>query len=261
MRPFKLVAFPTAKNSDIFTTLCKGAVLLFLIATISLVLLAAHTRWWFRLSECNTACETHDYSPDDSPTNISHVIFGIGGSINTWNDRKHYSELWWQPNLTRGYVWLDERPDPSYKWPDASPPYRVSEGWTRFRSSAVRISRIVVETFRLGLPNARWFVMGDDDTVFFTNNLVSVLGRYDHRKMYYIGGNSESVEQNVMHSYNMAFGGGGFAVSYPLAAELVRVFDGCLEKYSYVYGSDERVWGCVTEIGVSLTIERGFHQV
>ena len=71
----------------------------------------------------------------------------------------------------------------------------------------------------------------------------------------------ESVEQNVMHSYDMAFGGGGFAVSYPLAAELVRVFDGCLEKYSYVYGSDERVRGCVTEIGVSLTIERGFHQV
>lgn len=103
--------------------------------------------------------------------------------------------------------------------------------------------------------------MGDDDTVFFVDNLISVLAKYDDSKMYYVGGNSESVEQNVMHSYDMAFGGGGFAVSYPLAAELVKVFDGCLDRYYKFYGSDQRVWACVTEIGVSLTRERGFHQI
>ena len=103
--------------------------------------------------------------------------------------------------------------------------------------------------------------MGDDDTVFFTDNLVSVLARYDHKKMWNIGGNSESVEQDVMHSYDMAFGGGGFAVSYPLAKELVNVMDGCLDRYYRFYGSDQRVWACVNEIGVSLSRERGFHQV
>ncbi|KAI3784508.1 hypothetical protein L1987_43607 [Smallanthus sonchifolius] len=54
--------------------------------------------------------------------------------------------------------------------------------------------------------------MGDDDTVIFADNLVSVLSKYDHRQMYYVGGSSESVEQDVMHSYDRAFGGGGFAV-------------------------------------------------
>lgn len=103
--------------------------------------------------------------------------------------------------------------------------------------------------------------MGDDDTVFFTDNLVWVLARYDHKKMWYIGGNSESVEQDVMHSYDMAFGGGGFAVSYPLAKELVNVMDGCLDRYYRFYGSDQRVWACVNEIGVSLSREPGFHQV
>ncbi|KAE8651001.1 hypothetical protein Csa_002597, partial [Cucumis sativus] len=34
--------------------------------------------------------------------------------------------------------------------------------------------------FELGLENVRWFVMGDDDTVFFVENLVNVLGKYDH---------------------------------------------------------------------------------
>lgn len=103
--------------------------------------------------------------------------------------------------------------------------------------------------------------MGDDDTVFFTENLVTVLAKYNHREMYYIGGNSESVEQNVMHAYDMAFGGGGFAISYPLAAELVRIMDGCLNRYFNFYGSDQRVWACVGEVGITLTRERGFHQV
>lgn len=123
------------------------------------------------------------------------------------------------------------------------------------------MARIVVEGFKLGLKNVRWFVMGDDDTVFFTENLVSVLAKYDHNQMYYIGGNSESVEQDEMHSYEMAFGGGGFAISYPLAAQLVNVMDGCLQRYHFFYGSDQRVWACISELGVPLTRERGFHQV
>ncbi|CAB4284565.1 unnamed protein product [Prunus armeniaca] len=71
----------------------------------------------------------------------------------------------------------------------------------------------------------RWFVIGDDDTVFCTHNLVTVLAKYDHNQMYYIGGTSESVDQVVIHLYSMAYGGGGFAVSYPLAAELVKILD------------------------------------
>lgn len=103
--------------------------------------------------------------------------------------------------------------------------------------------------------------MGDDDTVFFVENLVTVLGKYDHNEMHYIGGNSESVEQDVIHSYTMAYGGGGFAISYPLAAELVRVLDGCIDRYASFYGSDQKIGGCMSEIGVPVTKELGFHQV
>ncbi|WMV44632.1 hypothetical protein MTR67_038017 [Solanum verrucosum] len=78
--------------------------------------------------------------------------------------------------------------------------------------------------------------------------------------MYYIGGNSESVEQNVVCSYNMAFGGGGIAISHPLVAELVKILDGCINRYHYLYGSDQRIGGCMAEIGVPLTHELGFHQ-
>ncbi|XP_010554930.1 PREDICTED: uncharacterized protein LOC104824526 [Tarenaya hassleriana] len=161
------------------------------------------------------------------PTDVSHIVFGIGG-----------------------------------------PPYRISGDTSRFSytcwygsRSAIRMARIVKETFELGLKNVRWFVMGDDDTVFFLDNLVTVLNKYDHNQMYYIGGNSESVEQDVVHSYAMAYGGGGIAISYPLATELVRILDGCIDRYASFYGSDQKIQGCISEIGVPMTKELGFHQV
>ncbi|XP_073158536.1 uncharacterized protein [Henckelia pumila] len=203
-------------------------------------------------------------------TNISHILFGIGGSAETWSKRRGYCELWWRPKTHRGFVWLDQEPGEGAEppWPKTSPPYRVSADTSRFKytcwygsRSAVRIARIVKESFELGLKNVRWFVMGDDDTVFFTENLVKVLSKYDHNQMYYIGGNSESVEQDLTHSYTMGYGGGGFAISYPLAAELVRILDGCIDRYADFYGSDQKIGACMSEIGVPLTKELGFHQI
>ncbi|TVU29672.1 hypothetical protein EJB05_21249, partial [Eragrostis curvula] len=173
----------------------------------------------------------------------------------------------------RGHVWLDE--EPASPWPVAtSPPYRVSPDASpsrfggRVRASASRRARIVADSFLAvaaandtGRPQVRWFVMGDDDTVFFPENLVAVLGKYDHEDMYYIGAPSESVEQNVAHSYGMAFGGGGFAASYPAAAELTKVVDGCLDRYRAFFSSDDCVYACLSELGIPLTREPGFHQL
>ncbi|GER49564.1 hypothetical protein STAS_26822, partial [Striga asiatica] len=208
--------------------------------------------------------------PGPDKTNISHILFGIGGSVATWSHRRRYSELWWEPNATRGFVWLDEAPSPENglePWPESSPEFKVSSDTARFKytcpyghRSAVRVARIVKESFELGQADVRWFVMGDDDTVFFPENLASVLGKYDHERMNYIGSVSESVEQDMVHSYTMGYGGAGFAVSYALAAELVRVLDGCIDRYSDFYGSDQKVGGCVSEIGVPLSKELGFHQ-
>lgn len=269
-KPFKGFMF-SFNGSDAFKSLFRSCAFVLFIISVSVILYSVFTResTLSRCPECpnldqDISEQTCDPS-DSEPTNIHHIVFGLAGSVRTWNHRRKYSELWWEPNITRGFVWLDEKPGPNTTWPENSIPYRVSSDWTRFKytssQSAVRIARILVDSFRVGLPDARWFVMGDDDTVFFTHNLVTVLSKYDHRRMYYIGGNSESVEQDVMHDYDMAFGGGGFAISYPLAAELVRVMDGCLERYYNFYGSDQRVGACVKELGVPLTREFGFHQI
>ncbi|KAK7339687.1 hypothetical protein VNO77_20368 [Canavalia gladiata] len=201
----------------------------------------------------------------EEPTDISHILFGIGGSSATWQTRRRYSELWWEPGVTRGFVWLDEE----LKENETSIiPYMISANTSSFKytcdygsRSAIRIARIVKESFELELDNVRWFVLGDDDTVFFTENLITVLSKYDHNQMYYIGGNSESVEQDEIHFYTMAYGGGGIVISYPLAKELVRILDGCIDRYAEFYGSDQKIQGCISEIGIQLTREPGFHQV
>lgn len=167
----------------------------------------------------------------------------------------------------RGIVWVDKKVKTSKDDNLRLPEIRLSDDTSNFaythkrgHRSAIRISRIVSETLRLGLKDVRWFVLGDDDTFFVTENLVRVLGKYDHNQFYYIGSNSESHTQNIYFSYGMAYGGGGFAISHPLAIALEKMQDRCIQRYPGLYGSDDRMQACMVELGVPLTKELGFHQ-
>eukprot|EP01018_Ginkgo_biloba_P007431 Gb_31866 [translate_table: standard] len=197
--------------------------------------------------------------------NLNHIVFGIAGSVQLWPRRKEFVKLWWKPDEMRGFVWLEEpvNIDPS----EPLPPIRLSDDISRFaytnptgHPSGVRIARIVQETFKLGLQSVRWFVLGDDDTIFNDHNLIKVLSKYDPSEMHYIGSSSESHSANTYFSYNMAFGGGGIAISYPLAEALHKMEDDCLERYSQLFGSDDRLHACISELGIPLTKEPGFHQ-
>ncbi|KAF5744573.1 hypothetical protein HS088_TW07G00147 [Tripterygium wilfordii] len=204
----------------------------------------------------------------ESQTNISHLVFGISGSTNRWKNRRAYIESWWQPNITRGFIFLDQPPNEFLPWPSTSPPFRVSEDIARYKQyhhhkmpNAVRLARVVLETLGEENRGVRWYIMADDDTVFFVDNLVEVLAKYDHRKYFYVGMNSECVSSNLAHSFDMAFGGAGYAMSFPLAEAVARNIDSCIMRYSTLLWSDQILQSCVADLGVSLTKEKGFHQV
>ncbi|GAV76116.1 DUF604 domain-containing protein [Cephalotus follicularis] len=207
----------------------------------------------------------HHQQQQQQATELRHVVFGIAASAKLWHMRKNYIKLWYRPKEMRGTVWLDSKvkthkednlPHVKISTDTSAFPYKNKQG----HRSAIRISRIVSETLRLGLKNVRWFVMGDDDTVFMTENLLRILRKYDHNQYYYIGSSSESHLQNIFFSYGMAYGGGGFAISYPLAKALSKMQDRCLHRYPGLYGSDDRMQACMAELGVPLTKELGFHQ-
>lgn len=202
-------------------------------------------------------------------TSISHIAFGIAGSVNTWKVKKHYIDTWWRPNTTRGFLWLDRAPGGDLlPWPPSSPPFRISEDIVRFKEynkhgmpHAIRMVHVILETFREVNNGVRWYVMADDDTVLFVDNLVELLSQYDHKKYYYIGGNSECTASNWDYSFDMAFGGAGYALSFPLAKAVAEHLDLCLMRYPTLYGSDHILQACIADLGVTLTHERGFHQV
>ncbi|XP_009605991.1 uncharacterized protein [Nicotiana tomentosiformis] len=213
----------------------------------------------------SVSSQEHDLS---SPTTLQHVVFGIASNEKSWSKRKELVKLWYKSNEMKGCVFLEKMPNSSTNDSLLLPPICISEDISRFpytnkggNPSAIRVARVVSETVALNHSNVRWFVFGDDDTIFFPENLVKTLSKYDHGLWYYIGSNSESFIQNKFFSFEMAFGGAGFVISYPLAKVLAKVFDSCIERYPHLYGSDGRIHACLTELGVTLTHEPGFHQM
>ncbi|CAI9106290.1 OLC1v1005416C1 [Oldenlandia corymbosa var. corymbosa] len=201
------------------------------------------------------------------PTNATHIVFGLQGSEKTFHFRKAYVESWWRPNKTRGYVYLDKNPTGDLlPWSTKSPAYRINDDLSKLiaeirpRSTLMpRMVHGILELFREEHEGMRWLVMGDDDTMFFVDNLVDVLSKYDHKKYYYIGYPSEFVLSNHWFNFNQAFGGGGIILSYPLVKALVNDIDRCLRTYSNL-SADLMTMACVADIGVNLTPHKGIHQ-
>ncbi|XP_019157692.1 PREDICTED: uncharacterized protein LOC109154333 [Ipomoea nil] len=206
---------------------------------------------------------------NESPTNISHLLFGLIGSEKAWHHRKAYTESWWRPGVTRGFIYLDVAPTGDLlPWSPSSPPYRVSDDINQMVQETKHVAPIsarivhgIKEVFRERHEGVRWVVMGDEDSVFFVENMVDVLAQYDHTKYYYLGGQSEFVMSHYWFSFNQAFGGAGFILSYPLAEALSNDMDSCLRRYAHIKFSDHITMLCIADLGVNFSPLKGIHQI
>ncbi|XP_060196624.1 uncharacterized protein LOC132625961 isoform X2 [Lycium barbarum] len=103
--------------------------------------------------------------------------------------------------------------------------------------------------------------MADDDTVLMIDSLVNVLSKYDHTKYYYVGMNSECIVSNFGMIFQMALGGAGYALSYPLAQAVAENMDTCIKRHPTLYGSDHILQAWIADLAVTITLEKGFHQI
>ncbi|XP_010492011.1 PREDICTED: uncharacterized protein LOC104769490 [Camelina sativa] len=199
----------------------------------------------------------------ESPTKLTHLFFVIVGSTKTWRYRRGYIEPWWRPNITKGYVFLERPPGRDLlPWPNQSPPFSVNKdsSITNKFKTQIRLFQSLHESFKKASKETRWFVIADDDTLFFLDNLVEALDRYDHKKHYYIGMNSENVWSNAVFSFDMGYGGGGYALSYPTVVTLLNKMEECIRRYLGFY-SDLLSFRCLADLGIDLTLEKGMHQI
>ncbi|XP_009623627.1 uncharacterized protein LOC107762682 [Nicotiana tabacum] len=205
----------------------------------------------------------------NNATNISHLLFGLLGSEKAWHHRISYVESWWRPNITKGYLLLDFPPKGDLlPWSINSPPYKISDDVPKLVEetkhvdpTVLRLVHGIMEVFREEHEGLRWLVMGDDDSVFFVDNMVDILAQYDHTKYYYFGGHSEFILSNYWYSFNQGFGGAGFILSYPLAKALANNMMSCLKRYAHLKAADRTTMTCIADIGVNLSPLQGIHQI
>ncbi|KAF4382614.1 hypothetical protein F8388_015442 [Cannabis sativa] len=249
-----------------FIILSSSTCILYFLVCLILV----HTKFMNTYFQVQDLFSQRRSTTTTTTTSLEHIVFGIASNKNTWEKRKDYVKLWWKPEIMRGCVFLDEElplyPErQQYSINDNNndstslPPICISEDTSRFRytyrggyRSAIRLARVVSETVALNHSDVRWYVFGDDDTVFFPENLVKSLSKYDDGLWYYVGTNSEIYEQNIIFGFDMAFSGAGFAITRSLAKVLAKVFDSCIERYPHLYGSDSRIFSCIAELGMDI---------
>ncbi|KAL0697329.1 hypothetical protein Bca4012_053451 [Brassica carinata] len=259
--------------SSSFSTISTRMIYCILLSVFTFLVYLLLSLSLFQSKETINAYFLSSQDQPQSPTAIDHIVFGISSSIKTWPARREYVKLWWNAQRMRGCVFVD-RPLPSLVNHTNSPllpPICVSEDTSRFRytwkhgdRSAIRIARCVLETVRMfntSSEEVRWYVFGDDDTIFIPENLARTLSKYNHTSWYYIGASSEIYYQNSLFGHDMAFGGGGIAISSSLAKVLAKNIDSCIERYPHLYGGDSRIHACMLELGVGLSHEPGFHQL
>eukprot|EP00835_Amoeboradix_gromovi_P006610 NODE_814_length_3983_cov_0.318229.p1 type:complete len:421 gc:universal NODE_814_length_3983_cov_0.318229:280-1542(+) len=103
-------------------------------------------------------------------------------------------------------------------------------------------------------PDSKWFIMLDDDTYLFKNNIIAHLKTLDHNTPYYLGaGNNFRGCDNVNRMGDgplFAHGGSGIVLSKGALEKMMPVVDDCSMKYADCWAGDIRTALCLRDVGV-----------
>ena len=108
----------------------------------------------------------------------------------------------------------------------------------------------------------RWLAVCDDDTLWFTGNLLKILQQYNASELIYLGNISDRLETLYYHGGYYAYGGAGILLSRALVPVLLQSMKECQRRFSSMFGGDEILGKCLTQIcHINLTRNMHFHQM
>jgi len=110
-------------------------------------------------------------------------------------------------------------------------------------------------------PRRRWYVLGDDVTIFNPLALAQWLTNFDPREAWYLGGRSENLSSRKALGWDMPAGGAGVVLSGSLLGESAAGLARCLDEVPWAQapGGAWALHRCLGRLGVPLTASGGFH--
>ncbi|KAJ3196748.1 hypothetical protein HK101_007870 [Irineochytrium annulatum] len=129
-------------------------------------------------------------------------------------------------------------------------------------SGATRWFHVVSQLYALK-PDAKFYLIADDDTMFFLYNLLRTLTPFNPDDPLYLGYYTELASNDEDHGslVNMAFGGGGVVLSRKAMEIIAPHMNTCEHRYKDIFGGDERLALCLLEHGIHLSPNSHFHQL
>ncbi|KAI8817974.1 uncharacterized protein EV422DRAFT_499426, partial [Fimicolochytrium jonesii] len=142
---------------------------------------------------------------------------------------------------------------------DAVNPDESSTGWKSDGHKNLPGFRELYTRF----PDAAWYIMLDDDTYVFFDNLADRLSIYDPDIPHYFGAKTQFVGCDNVWAWGQgpyfAHGGSGIVVSRGAMREMMSGLDNCIEKYRTCWAGDVRTALCLRDQGVLLHSPSGFY--
>lgn len=113
-------------------------------------------------------------------------------------------------------------------------------------------------------PNAEWFVMIDDDTYVFLDNLQTFLKKHDPNKNHYFGSANmfegcDGVSVLGEGGPLFAHGGSGIVLSRNALKTMMGIVEKCIIKYKNCWAGDIRLALCLRDAGILVEDSRLFH--
>jgi hypothetical protein len=129
-------------------------------------------------------------------------------------------------------------------------PDENSRGWKNDAKKNLPGFRKLHEKF----PDAEWYIMIDDDTYVFMENLRSLLDTLDPNEEHYLGAASNFIGCDGIkiwgNSIWFAHGGAGIVVSKGAMKKVLPLIDVCIPKYDSCWAGDIRWSLCMRDAGI-----------
>ncbi|KAJ3227495.1 hypothetical protein HDU81_006713 [Chytriomyces hyalinus] len=172
----------------------------------------------------------------------------LDGSQDDWRDHKND---------------VDRRSDLSFERRDrvVSGQDIQADGWKADAHKNLPAFKLLFEKY----PDADWFLMIDDDSYVYWDNLAEYLKDKDPNKPYYTGQNNHFKGCDGIKEFGIgiliAQGGAGILASRAAMKLLLNVVDTCIIKYKDCWAGDIRTALCFRDAGVLIDWGVGFHGV